>query len=244
MGLIIGIQRLASNVILLRDDQSKTIHTIVNVASAYLEEKSSAAGLRDTILLSHNLDGSNVQDTLELHLPSFLTAPGYIIDDTGTPLPTTLDELSDAIMNVWIPAMKASSGGGGGGGDVTIVGPLPVPVSTASVSITREKYRLDGNASATSTAINDAGVGVIGDTLTISAPFKSFTPIVMRATDQDPDDGTVAKVTIGGIDYNLGSGDVYYTVLPSFDSSAGEVYSEDVTITAAGNAFIEIHVTR
>lgn len=129
-------------------------------------------------------------------------------------------------------------------GDVLTFGSCNGTTASTTTDITREVYRLDGNLSGTSTPINNVGVGLVGNSVVISAPFKSITPFILRLSENDPGDGSVANVIIDGLQYNLGTGGNFVTTLPAFSSDNNENFTEDMSITANGNAFLEIWVTR
>lgn len=118
-------------------------------------------------------------------------------------------------------------------------------VGSAPVNITREQFRLDGSAVGVSTALDQVtGLGTVGNTLTVTAPFKSLTPIVLRETQADDGTGAVSQIVINGLAYNPGPGADFLTLFPSWSSANGETFSEDVEITVSGAAFLEVQVTR
>lgn len=125
----------------------------------------------------------------------------------------------------------------------TSAGTVTVGACVMSCDITREVYRIAGTAAGTSTDIF-VGTGVVGNTVTIVAPFKSISTHILRETQQDPGDGSVATTTIDNVVYYMGGGDVYATYLPDFNTSdCSEIYTEDVVISVTGESYVEIWVT-
>ena len=112
--------------------------------------------------------------------------------------------------------------------------------------VTVDTYRIAGNvAAATSTPSNaPASVPVVGNTVTISPPYKSLSWTFLRETSQDPGTGAVAKLTVNGFDYYAGSGPQYQTIGQNLQTANGELFNTTYTFTAVGTCFVEIVVTK
>lgn len=129
---------------------------------------------------------------------------------------------------------------------------ITTPLTTANFDecnrqlVTVDTYRIAGNvAAATSTPSNaPASVPVVGNTVTISPPFKSLSWNFLRETSQDPGTGAVAKLTVNGFDYYAGSGPQYQTVGQNLQTANGELFNTTYTFTAVGTCFVEIVVTK
>lgn len=129
-------------------------------------------------------------------------------------------------------------------GGAVIVPVLPLSPNAASTTgLVVELYRLDGNVVGTSGILVN-GVGAVGNTVTITAPYKAISPLILRETTQDPGDGSIATTTVNGLQYNMGIGNDYATILAALGTSSGENYTQDMTISVTGNSFIELWVTR
>lgn len=117
--------------------------------------------------------------------------------------------------------------------------------SLPAVTVATEIYRLDGAASATSTpSTAPASVPVVGNTVTITAPYKQLSWRWLRASVQDAGAGATAKVDINGFSYFPGYGPVYLSEGWSIKADSGETFSGNHTFLATGSAYIEIIVIR
>ena len=111
--------------------------------------------------------------------------------------------------------------------------------------ISHEIYRVDGAETGTSTAATaPASTPTTGNTVTITAPYKSIAWRFMRDSPQDPNDGTLGSLTINGFVYYSGTGDVYTEDGFSISATRRQEYSNDMKFDVTGTAVVEIIVIR
>jgi len=117
--------------------------------------------------------------------------------------------------------------------------------AAANTNVTVETYRLAGNAVGVSTASTaPASNPTVGNTVTITPPFRALSWQWLRQTPHDPGDGSVAALTVNGFIYHAGNGPIYQTTGQSIQSSSGQTINTTYTLTASGLAFVEVTVIR
>lgn len=123
--------------------------------------------------------------------------------------------------------------------------PTNICLPSTKETLTTETYRIAGTAAGTSTpSTAPASVPTVGNTVTIAPPYRALSWVWLRQTDQDPGDGTVAKLTVNGFEYNAGNGPVYQTTGGQLTSDNGQTFDTTYTLTASGEAYVEITVIR
>lgn len=124
-----------------------------------------------------------------------------------------------------------------------------IPVGTVKYcggeTLTTETYRIAGPAVGASTpSTGPASNPTVGNTVAISPPYRALSWVWLRQTQQDPGDGTVAKLTVNGFEYNAGNGPVYATAGGQITADNGQTFLTPYVLTAAGQAYVEITVIR
>lgn len=113
------------------------------------------------------------------------------------------------------------------------------------VELTVETYRLDGNTPGIATPSTGPGSApIVGNTVTIAAPFNALAWRYMRGTAQDPNDGSVGSLVVNGFTYYPGVGGVYTEVGQSLQSSSQERFVTPYEFTANGDVVVELVVHR
>lgn len=123
--------------------------------------------------------------------------------------------------------------------------PTNICLPSNQETLTTETYRIAGTAAGVSTASTaPASVPTVGNTVTIAPPYRALSWVWLRQTAQDPGNGTVAKLTVNGFEYNAGNGPVYQTTGGQIDADNGQSFNTTYAFTASGEAYVEITVIR
>ena len=123
--------------------------------------------------------------------------------------------------------------------------PTNICLPSTKETLTTETYRIAGTAAGTSTpSTAPASVPTVGNTVTITPPYRALSWVWLRQTEQDPGAGSVAKLTVNGFEYNAGNGPVYQTTGGQITADNGQSFNTTYAFTASGEAYVEITVIR
>lgn len=116
---------------------------------------------------------------------------------------------------------------------------------SVSDNIAHEIYRVDGAETGTSTAATAPGsTPTVGNTVTISSPYKSIAWRFMRQSPNDTGNGALGTVVVNGFTYYPGSGTTYIEDGFSISAAGKQNFSNNMKFDATGTAVIEIIVIR
>lgn len=112
--------------------------------------------------------------------------------------------------------------------------------SATTVDISAVTYRIDGLQTGTSTAsTGPASTPTIGNTVTITDTYKSISWVIVR---QDTSDDPLPDVTINGLTYTGGTGEIYPISGRGISSTQYQQIITDYQFTATGDIAIDITV--
>lgn len=127
---------------------------------------------------------------------------------------------------------------------VWAVTPWVCVITDDGCPLTREVYRIDWTASWSSTNLQ-GWTWTVWETVTITAPFKSIGTNILRQTEEDPWDWSVATIEVDWVEYYMWGWNAYFTDIPDWGTNdCSEEYTQDITFTATWAAYLEILVTR